>query len=54
MNREELIREVLKDGLVLAVLSGRRDPGPEKIRIRPVIISGEVCYQAEYVEENKD
>ena len=53
MNREELIREVLKDGLVLAVLSGRRDPGPEKIRIRPVIISGEVCYQAEYVEENK-
>ena len=53
MNREELIREVLRDGLILAVLSGRRDSGPEKIRIRPISISGELWYQAEYVEENK-
>ena len=53
MNREELIREVLKGGLILAVLSGRRDSGPEKIRIRPITVSGELCYQAEYVQDNK-
>ena len=53
MNREELIREVLKGGLILAVLSGRRDSGPEKIRIRPITVSGELCYQAEYVEDKK-
>ena len=53
MTLNDFLSAILGDGLILAVLSGRRHEGPEKVRIRPVSLSGSICYQAEYMENNK-
>jgi len=50
---DDFIREILDDGLALAVMSGRKNREPEKIRIRPVLLQGRKMYQAEYVVNNK-
>lgn len=53
MTLQEFLGDVLADGLELAVLSGPKTGGPDKIRIRPVLLSGKVCYQSEYQENKK-
>ena len=53
MTLNDVLDRLLIDGLILAVLSGRRGNVPDKVRIRPVSISGSICYQAEYMENNK-
>ena len=53
MTLQEFLGDVLADGLELAVLSGPKTGGPDKSRIRPVLLSGKVCYQSEYQENKK-
>lgn len=46
---QDFLKEQFRDGMILAVLSGQRKKEkdiPTKIRIRPVDIRGNVCYQA--------
>ena len=53
MTVTELLKDTMEDGLILAVLSGRKDGDPKKIRIRPLMLRGEEAYQAEYILDNK-
>ena len=46
---QNFLEEQFNDGMMLAVLSGQRNKDkdtPAKVRIRPVEIKGEICYQA--------
>ena len=46
---QNFLEEQFNDGMMLAVLSGQRNKDkdtPTKVRIRPVEIKGEICYQA--------
>lgn len=46
---QNFLEEQFNDGMMLAVLSGQRNKDkdtPVKVRIRPVEIKGEICYQA--------
>ena len=46
---QNFLEEQFNDGMMLAVLSGQRNKdkdAPAKVRIRPVEIKGEICYQA--------
>lgn len=46
---EKQINEQLKQ----AVLSGSRTEGPSKVKVRPVMLKGQVCYQASATEGTK-
>ena len=46
---QNFLEEQFNDGMMLAVLSGQRNKDkdiPTKVRIRPIEIKGEICYQA--------
>lgn len=50
----DFLEEQFCEGLIQAVLSGKRSgSGPSKIKIRPVLLKGEVCYQASFTEGTK-
>ena len=43
---DEFLEEQINEQLKQAVLSGNRGDGPSKVKIRPVLVKGTVCYQA--------
>ena len=43
---DEFLKEQINEQLKQAVLSGNKGDGPSKVKIRPVLVKGEICYQA--------
>ena len=44
---DEFLEELINEELILAVLSGcRKKDAPDRVRIRPVELKGEILYQA--------
>ena len=54
MTTDEFFDELIKQNVILAVLSGcRRKDAPSRVRIRPVEVKGEILYQASVPEGAK-
>lgn len=50
----DFLEEQFQEGLLQAVLSGQRSGGsPSKMKLRPVLLKGEICYQASVTEGTK-
>ena len=50
-NLREYLEEQMNEDLIQAVLSGSRsDSGPSKVKIRPVKLKNQICYQASATE----
>lgn len=53
-NLREYLEEQMNEDLIQAVLSGSRsDSGPSKVKIRPVKLKNQICYQASATEGTK-
>ena len=53
-NLREYLEEQINEDLIQAVLSGSRsDSGPSKVKIRPVKLKNQICYQASATEGTK-
>lgn len=53
-NLKEYLEEQINENLIQAVLSaGRKADGPSKVKIRPVKLKDQICYQASALEETK-
>lgn len=53
MTLKEYLEKQINEQLKQAVLSGNRGQGPSKVKIRPLMLKGEVCYQASSTEGSK-
>jgi SAM-dependent methyltransferase len=54
MTLRQLLEELINERLLVAVMSGRRkESGEGKVRIRPVELKGQICYQASRSEGPK-
>ncbi|MDO5134805.1 MAG: SAM-dependent methyltransferase [Eubacteriales bacterium] len=53
MTIREYLEKQINDQLRQAVLSGSRGEGPSKVKIRPLMLKGRVCYQASATEGTK-
>ena len=50
-NLKEYLEEQINENLIQAVLSaGRKADGPSKVKIRPVKLKDQICYQASALE----
>ena len=53
-NLKEYLEEQINENLIQAVLSaGRKADGPSKVKIRPVKLKDQICYQASALEGTK-
>lgn len=53
-NLKEYLEEQINENLIQAVLSaGRKADGPSKVKIRPVKLTDQICYQASALEGTK-
>ena len=53
-NLREYLEEQINENLIQAVLSaGRNKDGISKIKIRPIRLKGQICYQASATEGQK-
>lgn len=43
---DEFLQELINEQLEQGILSGNRGEGPSKVKIRPVLVKGQVVYQA--------
>ena len=50
-NLKEYLEEQINENLIQGVLSGNKTgSGPSKVKIRPVMLKGSICYQASATE----
>ena len=53
-NLKEYLEEQINENLIQGVLSGNKTgSGPSKVKIRPIMLKGSICYQASATEGPK-